>query len=229
MEGEVHNSIGPAGCCPNMILHACSNYGDRLKGLRLRGNELGINFCTYQDISESARVQGDFTNLFGTWRSAALAEERPPLISPHFSAYLIMRFLSPHVSQMDIFELGALHHQTQKDPPDLADFISSWDVLELMPALWQERRFKATSWWVSFKWTHSSLLISITGVCSELEMAIAHLWLVQSDDINMKWRRELSSCPRRSQSIDILSHNTNKRPADIDDWRDSRNASKSMR
>lgn len=47
-----------------------------LEGWQLRGNELRINLGTYQDISESAEVQGDFRNLFGTWRSAARAGER---------------------------------------------------------------------------------------------------------------------------------------------------------
>lgn len=44
-----------------------------LEGWRLQGNELRINLSTYQDISKSAEVQGDFRNLSGTWRSAALA------------------------------------------------------------------------------------------------------------------------------------------------------------
>lgn len=43
-----------------------------------------------------------------------------------------MRFLSPPVSQMYIFELGALHHQTQMDPPN---FITGSDVLEQTSAL----------------------------------------------------------------------------------------------
>lgn len=59
MEGEVHNSAGLTGCCPDMILYARGNYGER-------GNELGINLCTYQDISESAGVQGDFTDPLGS-------------------------------------------------------------------------------------------------------------------------------------------------------------------
>lgn len=97
MEGEAHNSMGLAGCCPNMILPACSNLRALLKRWWLRGNELRINLHTYQDISESAGVQGDFTNLFGSWRSAALAAERPPLIWPCLSAWVMMRFFPLHL------------------------------------------------------------------------------------------------------------------------------------
>lgn len=57
MDGEAHNSAGLTGCGPDMIPDARGNYG---------GNELGINLCTYQDISESAGVQGDFTDPFGS-------------------------------------------------------------------------------------------------------------------------------------------------------------------
>lgn len=66
MGGEADNSTGPTGCCPDMIPHARGNYGGAAGRLRLRGNELGINLCAYQDISESAGVQGDFGNPFGT-------------------------------------------------------------------------------------------------------------------------------------------------------------------
>lgn len=68
-----------------------------LKRWWLRGNELRINLHTYQDISESAGVQGDFTNLFGSWRSAAPAAERPPLIWPRLSAWVMMRFFPLHL------------------------------------------------------------------------------------------------------------------------------------
>lgn len=41
MEGEAHNSMGLAGCCPNMIPPACSNYGHCWKGGDCEGMNSG--------------------------------------------------------------------------------------------------------------------------------------------------------------------------------------------
>lgn len=63
MEGEEHRS--PGWSLSRYDPARSRQLRGSLEGLRQRGNELGINLCTYQDISESAGVQGDFWNLFG--------------------------------------------------------------------------------------------------------------------------------------------------------------------
>lgn len=85
-----------------------------LEGWRLQRNELRINLSTYQDISKSAEVQGDFGNLSGTWRTAALAGRWRLPVRLDFSAHLIMLCLSLHAPQMWI-------QHTFKDSSSLTD------------------------------------------------------------------------------------------------------------